>query len=86
MTKLIREVKDEGLKSLLGQEVCIFCVNYIYTGTLVGINRICILLENPAIVYETGNLNEKGYKDKQKFHTDKWYVKISAIESFGLSK
>jgi len=36
MRKLI-DVPDEGLESLMGQNVTFFCWNYIYTGELVGV-------------------------------------------------
>ena len=31
-------VECEGLEKLLGKKVTLFCLNYIYTGTLVGVN------------------------------------------------
>ena len=88
MKKLIEvtEVEGEGLMALMGQNVLLFCLNYIYTGKLTGINETCVCLEDPAIVYETGAFTEKGYKDAQKLHTKTLYVQISAIESFGVSK
>jgi hypothetical protein len=82
----VTEVKSEGLEALLGQEVLLFCLNYIYTGTLAGVDHTFVLLQNPSIVYETGAYTEKGYADSQKLHTDKWYVQRSAIESFGVGK
>ena len=54
MKKLV-EVSDEGLEGLIGERVTLLCVNYFYTGDLVGVNDTCVLLENPAIVYETGD-------------------------------
>jgi hypothetical protein len=88
MKKIIEvtEVKGKGLEAFLGQEVLLFCMNYIYTGTLVGVSETCVLLQNPSIVYETGEWNEKRYSDAQKLHTDQWYVQRNAIESFGVGK
>ena len=86
MKKIITEVEDEGLVSLLGQHVMLFCANYIYAGTLTGVNDDCVLLEDPKIVYETGAFTEKAYKDAQKLHTNKWYVTKNSIESYGLGK
>jgi hypothetical protein len=88
MRKLVEvtEVAGEGLDSLLGQNVLIFCLNYIYTGKLTGVNDSCILLEQPSIVYETGPWSDAKYKDVQRLHCDKWYVQRSAIESFGVGK
>ena len=83
-TKVV-EVENEGLMSLLGQRVTIFCAVYIYTGKLIGINDDCIKLEDPSIVYETGGLNTKDWKNAQKLPNE-WYVQKNLIESFGLLK
>ena len=84
MKKIITEVEDEGLISLLGQHVMLFCANYIYAGTLTGVNDDCVLLEDPKIVYETGAFADGKYKDFQNLPTKTWYVQTSAIESFGI--
>ena len=85
MKKIIQEVENEGLMKLLGSRVTLFCANYIYTGKLVGVNETCVLLEDAAIVYETGPLTDGKWKDAQKLPND-WYVSTSFIESFGLLK
>lgn len=85
MRKIVEEVSGEGLEKLLGERVTLFCMNYIYTGKLVGVNTIDVLLEDPAIVYETGAFTTKEWKDAQKL-PGPWYVKINMIESFGLLK
>ena len=84
MKKLV-EVSDEGLEGLMGERITLFCLNYIYTGKLTGVNKTCVLLEDAAIVYETGELTSERWKDAQKFPND-WYVSTSAIESFGVLK
>lgn len=81
----VTEVEGEGLIGLLGQRVTLFCVNYIYTGDLSGVNEDCVLLENGAIVYETGQLNSGKWTDAQPL-PGKWYVVRSLIESFGVMK
>lgn len=81
----VTEVEGEGLVSLLGRRITLFCSAYIYTGTLVGVNDTCVKLDNAAIVYETGELNSKTWKDVQKL-PESWYVQLSAIESYGLLK
>ena len=43
------------------------------------------LLEDAGIVYETGELTSKQWKDMQKL-PGSWYVRLSAIESFGVLK
>ena len=85
MKKIVNEVQGEGLDKLLGERVTLFCMNYIYTGTLTGVNDTCVLLTDASIVYETGGFNEKDWRDAQKLPHD-WYVEISAIESFGKLK
>lgn len=82
----VEEVEAEGLLALMGQRVLVFCLNYIYAGTLVGVNSTYIKLEDAAIVYETGPFTSKGYTDAQKLPGPAWYVQTSAIESFGLGK
>ncbi|MFQ5449024.1 MAG: hypothetical protein ACE5E9_00255 [Nitrospinaceae bacterium] len=77
--------KEEGLQKLMGKRVTLFCVNYIYTGRLAGLDSQCVLLSEPAIVYETGPLTTKGWKDVQSL-PGKWYVQLSSIESFGILK
>lgn len=77
----VTEVDGEGLVGLMGKKVMLFCLNYIYTGTLTGVNNSCVLLENAAIVYETGAFTDNQFKDAQKLPYP-MYVQIGAIESF----
>jgi len=88
MKKLVSytEVEGEGFEALLGEDVLIFALNYIYSGKLVGVNTTCVQIEGAKIVYETGSFTDKGYKDAQKLPGQVWYVQTSAIESFGLGK
>ena len=85
MKKIVNEVQGEGLEKLLGERVTLFCMNYIYTGTLTGVNETCVLLTDASIVYETGAFDAEGWKDAQKLPHD-WYVQTSSIESFGVLK
>jgi hypothetical protein len=81
----VTEVEGEGLPKLLGERVTLFCLNYIYTGKLEGVNNTCVLLSDPSIVYETGAFSDKAWKDAQKLPND-IYVQMGAIESFGKVK
>lgn len=85
MKKLVEtiEVEGEGLEALMGKKVTLFCANYFYTGKLVGVNKSCVMLEDPAIVYDTGDFSEKAYADAQPLQVKFWYVQNEAIESFG---
>jgi len=76
---------DEGVMSLIGQRATFFCMNYIITGKVIGVNEVQVKLEDAAIVYETGPLNTKDWKDAQKLPSD-WYVRLSAVESYGVLK
>jgi hypothetical protein len=80
------EVSGEGLESLIGKKVTLFCANYFYTGKLIGVNQTCIKLADAAIVYETGPFTDKNYKDEQPLHSKEFYIQLSAIESFGVLK
>lgn len=82
----VTEVLGEGLESLLGEKVILFCSNYFYSGILKGVNSDCVLLENPSIIYDTGEWSLKNWKDSQRLHCDKLYVNKNHIESFSLSK
>ena len=81
----VEEVEEEGFLSLLGKNVTCFCAIYIYTGKLVGVNKTCIKLENPKIVYETGSFTEKNWKDAQALPNE-LYLQTAMIESFGIVK
>lgn len=87
MKKLVSvtEVSGEGLEGLMGERVTLFCMNYIYTGLLAGVNDSYVKLEDAHIVYETGSFTDKTWKDAQKL-PDPWYIQTGAVESFGVLK
>ena len=85
MRKIVEEVSGEGLEKLLGERVTLFCLNYIYTGKLMGVNASCVLLESAAIVFETGSFTENKWKDAQPL-PGPWSVQMGCIESFGILK
>ena len=82
----VTKVNVGGLLGLVGQRVMLFCLNYIYEGRLDGQDGGVVELSDAHIVYETGAFGAKGYADSQKLHTDKWYVSLSSVESFGAGK
>lgn len=84
MKVLVNEAENEGLESLLGQTVTLWCGVYIYTGKLVGVGSTCVKLDNAMIVYETGEFSAKSWKDAQPLGVDAWYVQLQAIESYGV--
>jgi len=81
----VQEIEGEGLTAFLGKRITLFCLNYIYTGDLVGVNTTFVKLENASVVYSTGAFTDKAWSDAQKLPTD-WYVQTGAIESFGFLK
>jgi hypothetical protein len=81
----IQEVEGEGLISLMGETVTLFCSIYIYTGKLVGVNSDYVKLEKPKIVYDTGAFDKKDWADAQALPNEV-YVRIPAIEMFGKVK
>ena len=86
MKVLVESIENEGLESLIGKVITLFCINYIYTGKLVGVNTDCVKLENPKIVYETGPFTDTNWKDAQALPHKYFYVARQAIESFGEMK
>ena len=56
------EVKGDGLESLLGEHVQLWCLNYIYSGKLVGVNTNDVVLTEAVVVYETGKMTDKQFK------------------------
>jgi hypothetical protein len=85
MKKIIEVTDACGLEALLGERVTLFCLNYIYTGTLTGVNSTFVQLSDPSIVYETGAFTDKAWKDAQALPHD-LYVMLACIESFGRVK
>ena len=87
MEVIVEEKDNEGLVSMLGQTVTLFCLNYIYSGTLIGVNDSCVKLsaKDAVIVYETGPLQDAKFKDAQSCGRDR-YVMLSSIESFERGK
>ena len=77
----VTEVDGEGLVGLLGKRVLLLCANYFYTGALTRVNTVDVLLEDAAIVYETGPWDEKGFSDEQKVGGS-MYVRVASIEAY----
>ena len=86
MKRLIEETDDDGFSPLLGEVVTLLCANYFYTGKLVGANSEFVELEDPAIVYETGEWSAKTWKDAQVLGCKMLRVRTAAIEAYGKLK
>jgi len=74
------------LEKLIGKKVVLLCGNYFYAGTLAAVEPDCVVLDNPQIVYDTGEWSAKKYAVAEDLPAPQWYVERSFIESFGLSK
>lgn len=85
ISESIIEIEEEGLISLIGENVTFFCAVYIYTGKLVGVNKTCVKLESPKIVYETGDFKNRDWKDAQPLPNE-IYIMLGMIEIFGIVK
>lgn len=83
MKRLVEDVSGDGLEKLLGKEVQLWCMNYIYSGKLVGVNEHDVCIANPHVVYETGELNDRKWKDAEPMGLDEFFVRTSAIEGYG---
>jgi len=86
MKRLVEQVESEGLESLLGETVTVFCMAYFYTGKLIGVNKDDVLLEDPKIIYLTGPWDTPDWEDAQTLPTKCLYVRTAAIESYGVLK
>ena len=86
MKRLIEETDDDGFSPLMGEKVTLLCANYFYTGKLVGVNADFVELEDPAIVYETGDWKAAAYADVQELGCKTLRVRVPAIEAYGIIK
>lgn len=77
-TNIYVEMMKEGV------QVTFFCLNYIYTGIIEAVNGETIVLKGARLVYETGAFTDVNFKDAQSFGSAQWFVRIPAIESFGV--
>jgi hypothetical protein len=79
----VQEIEGDGLEALLGKKVTIWCLNYIYAGTLTRVNKEDIILTEPKLVYDTGKLTEAGFTTVENLPAKEWRVRTSCIESYG---
>lgn len=80
------ETDGDGLVSLMGKRVQLWCMNYIYAGVLVGVNEKDVALRDAGVVYETGELRGDEASDLQLLPGPEWFVRTAAIESYGLAQ
>ena len=74
------------LSHLIGEKVTFFCLNYIYHGEVVACDFRGVSLKNPKIVYETGDFEEKGFKNAELVYSDLFRLNHASIESYCILK
>jgi len=79
------EVDKDGIESLLGEMVQLWCINYIYSGKLIGVNTNDVVLENAVVVYETGKMTDKVFKFAEPVAAKEHFVRTATIESYSLA-
>jgi len=64
----------------LGKNVFMMCLNYAYTGKCTGVNDHVIVLQHPYIVFETGPLDKKTWKNAERLPTAEARFRLEHIE------
>ena len=87
MKKLMKveEIEGDGLIGLLGERITLYCLNYIYTGKLEGVNDKFVKLVDAAIVYDTGDFKKKDWACAEPLPGE-WFIATPSIESYGKLK
>jgi hypothetical protein len=83
MKRVVETTEDSGFEAMLGENIMVWCGVYIYSGKLTGVNEDHIELADAGVVYETGNLTDKGFQDRQPLPGEVWRVMKAGIESWG---
>ncbi len=85
VTEMSSEIKDDGVspwESLMGETVCVYSLNYIYSGVLSGVNGNTVMLTDAEIVYDTGEHNAKKWLNASKLPCKELFLSTSTIEAF----
>ena len=81
---VVRKKQDEWT-GLMGKKITLFCMNYVYTGTLDSRSVDTVKLTDASVVFETGAFSEKGWKDFENL-PNPVYVQIRNVEAFMILK
>lgn len=79
------ESEGDGLEGLLGEQVQLWCMNYIYAGTLIGVNQHDVVLKDAVVVYETGKMTDKKFSFAEPVAAEEIFIRTAAIESYSLA-
>jgi len=82
MKRIVEEDSVQGIEKLLGENIQVWCLNYIYAGKLSAVGASDIILTNACVVYETGKLGDSCFKTFEKVQAGELYVRLGAIESY----
>jgi hypothetical protein len=74
-------VPEGAMAYAVGQEVVVFCANYIYGGKIVNVTSQELVLDDPYIIYETGDFAAAQWKNFQRLPTKQARIERTAIES-----
>ena len=75
--------EEGGLITFMGKKVLLQCMNYNYTGVLVGVNTTCVELEKGQVVFDTGPYTSDTMKFSEPVHKGRsLFVMMNTIESF----
>lgn len=78
--RIISDDTTDMLDQLLGEPVAVWCLNYIYAGTLNALDDKTLELTDAYVVYETGPLNTAGFTNAQSV-PNPIFINRSTIES-----
>ena len=85
MRRIIETDETSGFEAMLGKSIMLLCGNYHYTGILAGVNEDHLELNEPQLVYDTGEWSAKEWANAQPLKSP-WRVMIQSVESWGAGK
>lgn len=75
-------MNDKILETYKGKKVWVWAANFIYYGILTDWDNSFLLLDEPFVVFETGELTAKSFKEAHPL-PHAMAISRNAIESFG---
>ena len=86
MSKNSNGLTDNLVEGYLEKRVWVWCANYIYLGTLIGYSDSFLMLKEPYVVYQTGDLCADKIQDAQPLPDETLLISRGAIESLSQPK
>ena len=72
----------QQISGFMGQRLMFFCRNFVYVGIVAHVGEDFVALNEPYVVFETGALTDKKFKDAQPLPHE-WHVPFASCEGFG---